>query len=158
MQLFVRLISGKVLSLNVECSDTIDTIKKKVAEAQGIEPGKQQLLFSGTILEDQEKISKYGIIAQSTLFLVIITDTQSEIIQAMEVKIACGEKEMSLKVTKTNTIGNIKDMIVKNMGGDIATMILMFKGQKLSDHKKLEEINIKDKDVIQLVTTLHGGL
>ncbi len=70
MQIIIKLLNGKTLTLNVEPSDTIEKIKKKIQEKEGIPPDQQRLLYMGRELEDIYTISNYKILENSTVFLL----------------------------------------------------------------------------------------
>ena len=69
--IYVRTLTGKTVTLEVEISDTIEKIKTKIQEKEGIPPDQQKLFFSGKELEDNLNLEHYNIIYSSTLNLVI---------------------------------------------------------------------------------------
>ncbi|KAJ7334648.1 ubiquitin [Mycena olivaceomarginata] len=71
MLIKVKTLTGKMIELDIEDSDPISRIKEKVEEQSGVPPPQQRLIFSGRQLQDDKLAKDAGIVAGSTLHLVL---------------------------------------------------------------------------------------
>jgi len=71
MQIKVKNLAGRVVDIDIEPTDTIERIKERVEQKEGIPPPQQRLIFGGKAMADEKTAADYNITAGNTLHLVL---------------------------------------------------------------------------------------
>ncbi|KAJ7514063.1 hypothetical protein O6H91_23G025000 [Diphasiastrum complanatum] len=145
MQIFVKTVTGKAISLEVERSDTISTVKTKIQDKTCVFPCQQRLFFASKQLQDHLTLADYNIQKESILYLLLRSSERMHVV----VRMSSG-KRIALQVEASDTVEDVKTKIGDMEGIRPELQRLLFAGKQLESGRSLAEYDIENGSTLQL--------
>ena len=140
IQISVRFLNGDSFDLEVGPSETIENVKQKVFEAEGIPPQEQRLVFEEVELEDGSELSDYDVVDGSELYVLVETGNQLQI----KLKYSFSMSKDEIECDEVEDVRDVKILMSENWPLPPSFHLIMFKGEELSGLRRLSSYGMRN--------------
>ena len=151
MQIFVRTLSGKTITLAVDGSDTVEATKLKIEAKNGLPVYRQSLVYNGREMRNEKLLRDYDVVQASTLHMYLCLSSTEEI--RLRVRQASGEV-VSVMVGEQDKVQVVKAVLEAELGIPLEQQQLSFRGQQLENQVSLRVYGIQDGSELGLLVVV----
>lgn len=152
MQLLVKTLAGKTITVDVEEGDSVEQLKQKLFDKEGIPVDQQRLIFGGKQLDMDRTLADYGVTNGATMHLVLRLRGGMQLL----VKTLAG-KTITVDAEEGDTVDQLKQKLNEKEGIPVDQQRLIFGGKQMESDRTLTDYGVTNGATMHLVLRLRGG-
>ena len=162
MQVFVKFLTGKVITLDVHGDEKVESVKQKIKAVEGLEIAEQRLVYSGTALDNDRALDDYAIGKESTLYLILNASGIGSKVGAasseIQITVKTSASDMILmKIDPNAKVSALKAQVAERTGVASTGQMLFHEAKKLNDGNTLAQEGVGEGSVVRLMMQAKGG-